>query len=438
MRIQAPPGMRDFYPEDMRQQNWLLERWRSVARRFGFVEYEGPIFEFYDLYAAKSGPQILGELFRFRDRGGRALAIRPEMTPTLARMVAARAGALPRPIKWFSLPRMCRAEKPQRGRLREFFQWNVDILGVDDPLADAEVIAVAAAFLREVGLGPSDVAIRINSRPLAGAALEQLGIERGRAEQAFHLIDRFERLPPEQFRKQWDDAFGPRVSGAAIMALLRDTTRAQALEIAGRAGPDDATGVAAIRALWDRLGQLGVAEYCAFDLKVVRGLAYYTGIVFEAHAQKGDLRALLGGGRYDDLTGMLGGPRLPGVGFGMGDAPVLECLKELGKLPTLSEQLDVFLIDADESLFPKVLEIASRLRQSGLSVDFSYKRAAVSKQFKQAADRQAAYAVVVGAELAERGLLTVKDLRSGRQGGLASESFLNDPPAALRALETQR
>jgi histidyl-tRNA synthetase len=434
MKIQSPPGMRDFYPEDMRLQNWLFDAWRRVSLAFGFSEYEGPIFEFLDLYTLKSGEGIVSELFTFQDRGERKFAIRPEMTPTLARMVAARANTLPRPIKWFSIPRMCRAEKPQRGRLREFFQWNADILGVEDPLADAEVIAVAVAFFREIGLSEKDIVIRVSSRPMAAAALAGLGIPSEENARAFELIDRFDRLSQDDFAEMWDEVYGARVAAATLIPFLAEASRADCLAQAAAAGADGQAAADVHTKLWEHLDALGVADACAFDLRTVRGLAYYTGTVFEAHTRAGGLRALMGGGRYDDLTGLLDGPRVPGVGFGMGDAPVLECLRALKRLPDLDEHLDVFLIDADAALFPKVLEFADQLRRHGLTVDFSYKRSGVGKQFKQAAGRGARYAVVVGGEYATSQQLAVKNLSSGQQQEVAAERLLADPAAALAAV----
>ncbi len=430
MKIQAPPGMRDLYPEDMRLENWLFDKWRAASRAFGFAEYEGPIFEFVDLYTLKSGEAIVSELFHFKDRGERRFAIRPEMTPTLARMVAARASALPRPIKWFSIPRMCRAEKPQRGRLREFFQWNADILGVDDPLADAELLAVMAVFLESVGLTPRHAAIRVNSRTLMGAVLAACGIDPAAAGGAFELIDRLERLPPEEFDRRWSAAFGAVMPPAAIRDLLEQRSLDAFLERAR----SDAAGEAAaeqFEQFWQRLRALGIADYCEFDPHIVRGLAYYTGIVFEVHARKGDLRALAGGGRYDDLTGMLDGPRIPGVGFGCGDAPMLEALRDLDKLPVLADALDVFVIDADASLFDNVLDLAMLLRRAGLTVDCSYKRQALGKQLKQASAREARRAVIVGQEYTDRAAVVVKNLSDGSQTEVSVRALRADPRAAL-------
>ncbi len=443
MKFQTPPGMRDFYPEDMRLQNWLFGLWRDVSRQAGFVEYEGPIFEFTELYEAKSGAEITNQLFHFEDRGGRRFAIRPELTPTLARMVAARANALPRPIKWFSIPRMCRAERPQRGRLREFFQWNVDILGVEDPLADAEVIATAVAFLQRVGLTADEVVVNISSRALAGAVLGSLGVPADKLNAAFTLLDRADKLPADKLAEAWMQDIGAGAAANEVQQALQAATRHDALQMVRNAA---STGVSAIdganvdganlaeqfESLWNHLDHFGVSAYCAFDLRTVRGLAYYTGPVFEVRTRNVDLRALFGGGRYDNLTEVLGGPRVTGVGFGAGDAPMFECLRELGKLPAdgVPETLDVFVIDADSDLFDDLLRIVGRLRESGLQADFSYKRQAVGKQLKQASQRNARVAVIVGGELRERGEVQVKDLAKGEQQAVK----VDDVGATVRGL----
>lgn len=439
MKIQCPPGMRDFYPDDMRLQNWVLAHWRSASLAFGFSEYEGPIFEFLDLYTLKSGDAIVSELFNFTDRGERRFAIRPEMTPTLARMVAARANALPRPIKWFSLPRMCRAERPQRGRLREFFQWNADILGSDDPLADAEVIAVAAEFLRRVGLTPQEVVIRLNHRGLAAAVLAGLGLPADQAAGALELIDRIEKLKPEEFARQWDERYAAALPAARFREFFAGATLetcAAAAQKGGESASSERNAVAApveqLQAVLAALGRFGLSDWCEFDFRVVRGLAYYTGVVFECHTRDGQLRALLGGGRYDDLTSLLDGPKLPGVGFGMGDAPLFEALRQFNKLPAPPEALDVYAIDADEALFPQVLEIIADLRRAGLSVDFSYKRQALGKQLKAASGRGARWAIIVGAEWRERGEVIVKDLASGAQRTEPAEALRRNPAEVLR------
>ncbi len=419
MGFQAPRGTRDFYPTDMAVLNWVMSAWRRVSLRNGFEEYEGPIFEDLDLYRAKSGEGIVSELFHFRDRGDRELAIRPEMTPTLARMVAARANSLPRPIKWFSMPRLCRAERPQRGRLREFFQWNIDILGIEDVLTDAECIFVAIDFFREVGLGPADVVMKINDRALLAALLEAKGIEAERHESIFSVLDKRDKVPVEAFTEMLAKVTG----GDAELALLQGIGQAQ-----GEGGIDHLADVACgnegaesqigrLRSLFEHLRLMGVADYCQFDMGVVRGLAYYTGVVFEAFG-KGLPRAICGGGRYDNLLEVLGGPPLSGVGFGTSDVVIVEVLSGLGRLPaeaSATRRIEFFVIDADEKLFPEVVSLVMRLRAAGRSAEFSYRRHGMGKQFKQASASGAAKAVIVGAEFTERRAVAVKDLATGEQ-----------------------
>lgn len=412
MKIKSPPGMRDFYPADMRLQNWLFEQWSQVSRQFGFEEYEGPIFESLELFTAKSGEEIVGQLFNFEDRGGRKFAIRPEMTPTLARMVAAHANALPRPIKWFSIPRMCRAERPQRGRLREFFQWNVDILGIEDVLADAEVMAVGVSFLKTIGLSPEEVRMHYSSRPLAAAVLKRLGVQPEQTSAAFALIDRLDKVSQDEFCKQWLAALGDACDPQRVLDLFQASDWGAVTELLGEAQADL---ISEIEQLHRHLDQFGVGDYCRFDLRIVRGLAYYTGPVFEVKMQGVSLRSLFGGGRYDNLTEVLGGPKVTGVGFGAGDAPLFECLKELDRLPELSSSLDAFVIDADRELFTDAMAVVGQLRQVGITTDFSYKRQAMGKQFKQASQRNARYAVLVGGEYQAAGEVAVKDLSTGIQ-----------------------
>ena len=428
MAIQAPRGTRDFYPDQMALRNWLFDAWRRVSLRCGFEEVDAPAFESLELYTAKSGEGIVSELFRMTDRGGRELALRPELTPSLARMVNQRAAALRLPIKWFAVPRLWRAERPQAGRLREFFQWNIDIVGAEERLADAECIYVAVDLLRELGLGPGDVVVKISSRPLLGALLVEQGVPASVLGAAYALIDKRSKVPADKLTAMLGEALA--AAGAADSADLAG----RILEMAGCddldalpcAGSDSQRERADLQGLFALLGDFGVADYCAFDLGTVRGLDYYTGPVFEVYDRQTRRRAIAGGGRYDSLLAALGGPRLAAVGFGMGDVVLIELLADLGKLPTTTASVDYFLIDADGELLGRLLELADGLRRRGASAVFSYRRATVSKQFKQAAQRGARRAVVVGQELA-RGRVTVKDLSTGRQVEISLESLLNDP-----------
>ncbi|MCE5327151.1 MAG: histidine--tRNA ligase [Planctomycetaceae bacterium] len=421
MDFQAVKGTRDFYPEEMRLRNWIVDAWRRVSLRNGFEEYDSPIFEYLDLFTAKSGQEIAGQLFSFTDRGGRSLAIRPEITPALARMVNARVNALPRPIKWFSAPRLCRAENPQKGRLREFFQWNIDVIGSDDTIADAECIFTAVDFLREVGLTPSDVQVRIGSRPLTVAALKASGVTDDRIDAALAVLDKRAKVEDAEFVRL------AKVAGMADSQIdaarrFQDCPACSDVACLLEGSEGVAPAVTNLQELLSRLAVMGAAEYCKLDLGVVRGLAYYTGVVYEVFDAGQSLRAIAGGGRYDNLLQVLGGPALGATGFGMGDVVLGILLAEKGKLPALGGRLDFFVIDA-EGTFDKALAVVGALRRSGLSADFSYKRQAIGKQFKQASQRGAKFAAIIEPD----GGVTVKDLTAGTQTKRGLDEFLANP-----------
>jgi len=434
MKFSGIKGTRDFYPEDMALRNWLTETWRRVSVRNGFQEYDGPIFEHLELYTTKSGEEIAGQLFHLTDRGGRQLAIRPEMTPTLARMIGARAQSLPRPVKWFSVPRLCRAERPQKGRLREFFQWNVDIVGVEDILADAESILVAVDFLREVGLTPRECVVRINSRRLVAAVLADLKVPGSQVEKAYALLDKSDKIPRDVLAAQWSETFGSAVPFSAVEPLMEVRGLGHLGELIRSGGGHWAAAaqeLPVLERLFEKLSNFGITEYCDFDMSVVRGLAYYTGIVYEIFDRGRAHRAAGGGGRYDNLLAALGGPAMPGVGFGMGDVVIADILREAGRLPAFRPHLDVYVSAADASLEARSLDLTSRLRRGGWSAEFPYRTQSVGKALRAASDRGAARAVIIGQETREQGLVTVKDLASGRLVRRAWDEFLADPMAPV-------
>ncbi len=413
-------GTRDFYPEDMVLHRWLLDMWRTVSIRNGFVEYDGPTFEYLDLYKAKSGEGIVSELFHFEDRGGRQLALRPEMTPTLARMAAARAHALPRPVKWFCVPNFFRAERPQRGRLREFWQWNIDIITEDGPevhLADAECIYTAIDLLRSVGLSPEQAEVRINSRALVAQVLDRLAIEGAQLDAVFAVLDKRDKLPPEVFKAEVEKV----ASGPEQVRTLLDLGRAEGPEglevladLLGGVQPADSP-MGALHAVIDQLASMGVGDYLRFDMGVVRGLAYYTGIVFEAFSKGTLRRAILGGGRYGQLLKALGGPPLTGVGFGMGDVVLLDQLEEHGVTPQLAPELDVFVARAGDVGAARLMAIVGTIRGVGRSCGFAYRAQALKKQIQQASQQGARYVIIAG-QAAQVG---VKDMATGQQVDVA-------------------
>jgi histidyl-tRNA synthetase len=421
MEFKAVRGTRDFYPEQMRLRNWITDAWRRVSLRNGFEEYDSPIFEHLDLFTAKSGDEIVEQLFSLTDRGGRSLAIRPEITPALARMVNAKINSLPRPIKWFSTGRYCRAERPQKGRTREFFQWNIDVVGSDDVLADAECIFVCVDLLRELGLSSSDVKIHIGSRPLTIAALKSIGLDGDRAEKILPVLDKRPKVTDEEFHKL---AAARGLDPPQTDAICRFQDCASVDEIAEFLERQDLVrkDLEDLETLLNALGRMGVGDYCRLDVRIVRGLAYYTGIVYEMFDTGKSLRAVGGGGRYDSLLKLLGGPKMGATGFGMGDVVLGILLKEKGKVPELSSSLDFFVIDGEDALRDTLLQVVGALRKRGYATDFSYTRRSLTKQLKEANKRGAKRAVIVRADG-----LAVKDLMSGKQADIPIEDFLADP-----------
>ncbi len=426
MKIIPVKGTRDFYPEPMRLRNWIVDAWRRVSLRNGFEEYDSPIFEYLDLFTIKSGEEIASQLFNFTDRGGRSLAIRPEITPALARMVNAKINALPRPIKWFSVPRLCRAENPQRGRLREFFQWNVDVIGSDSVLADAECIFTAADFLREVGLSGRDVTVRIGSRALTTAVLRAAGVPETSLDAVLPVLDKRPKISDEEFRTLAAAAGLSDEQVAAVERFQDATDLDQAAAAVGDLDPA-ADDLADLRDLMSMLTEMGAGEYCRLDLRIVRGLAYYTGIVYEIFDAGADLRAVAGGGRYDNLLQVLGGPKVGATGFGMGDVVLGILLDEKGKVPAdvLARRVDLFVIDGEDGMLGDVLKLVGTLRGRGLSAEYSFKRQNVGKQLKAANRCGARRAVIVRPDG-----LSIKDLDAGDQQEMSVEAFLSEQPGA--------
>lgn len=415
MKLQAPKGTRDFYPPQMALRQYLVDAWRQVSVRNGFEQVEGPIFETLDLYKVKSGEGIVSELFHFKDRGERDLAIRPEFTPTLARMVAEQAASLNRPIKWFCTPLLCRAEKPQRGRLREFLQWNCDILGCETAVADAECIFTMVDLLRTLGLTSSQVKVKISHRETVRHILRKLGVPEERMLDAFNLLDGRAKMEPEQFVAA---ARGLSMSEHSVLRFDQicrskyDIGRLSSLKTAlgGEADFSD------LEALDKQLLALGIGEWCEYDLGIVRGLAYYTGTVFEVHETTGVLRAMAGGGRYDKLVELFGGPPLHAVGFGMGDVVLAEVLKDKGLLPAdLSQKPDAFVLALTDAAGDALLGVVAQLRTAGLHTRFSYKTTRnPGKLLKEAASSGARYAVILDDQVASR-QCQVKNLAGGEQ-----------------------
>lgn len=426
MPARALPGFRDFYPDDTALRNHIFAVWRTVASRYGFEEYDGPPLEPLELYTQKSGPEIVGQLYHFRDRGDREVALRPEMTPTLARMVAARARALKKPIRWFSLPQLFRYERQQRGRLREHFQLNLDVIGEPGPLADAEVIAAAIDVARLLGLGPQDVRARVSDRQVLRALLLGAGVAEPSLGAAFAAIDKIEREPRDRLLT-WLTEDGKLPAGVAQRALaVGEVKGLPAVQDAARKVPG---GPAVVEPLVECVGALeamGLSAFVDVDLCIVRGLAYYSGIVFELFDAQRNLRAICGGGRYDGLLAALGGADLPAVGFGMGDVVLGELLKARAVAPGAAGSLDAFLVAVTAEDTPAVLQLAHALRDRGGRVEFSLKEQSIAKQLKLASARGARFAVIIGPEERQRGGAVVRDLRRGEERAVSAAELAGD------------
>jgi histidyl-tRNA synthetase len=426
MKIPPVKGTRDFYPAEMARRNWIVDGWKSVSVRNGFEEYDGPIFEHLKMYQVKSGDEIVEQLFSLQDRGGRDLAIRPEITPTLARMVNQQINSLPRPIKWFSVPRLCRAERPQKGRLREFFQWNVDIIGIDSPEADAEIIFTSLDYLRMVGLTADDIRAKISSRKLLASVLLGVGVDADKLDAMYALLDKKAKLPPETF----DEMLAEQVRDKDQARRISDFMSLDSVDHVGRivALDDDIrAAIEQMQSVFATLELMGVADYCVFDPAIVRGLAYYTGVVFEIHDIVGELRAICGGGRYDNLLRDFGGPAIAATGMGMGDCVLEILLHQKGLLDSQvpRRRLEYFVACADASFARAMYSVTARLRASGHSANFSYKLGGLSKQLKEASSQNASKCVIIGQEYVDKNELVVKDMATGEQSQVGAEPFLS-------------
>jgi len=409
------PGFRDFPPEDLALRSHVLDAWRRVSRRYGFVEYDGPPLESLELYVEKSGAEIVDQLYAFEDKGGRQVALRPEMTPSLARILGDRSRGMSKPIRWFSVPQLFRYERQQRGRLREHFQWNVDIVGEEGVAADAEVLAVAIDGLRALGLGPDAFRARVSDRRVVSAVLTAEGVPTDRLPAALAVIDKIERAPREKSAAALAAGTGLDLARAEGVLALVETLDLDVL--ASRyAGRDDVTaGVERLQEHVRSLAAMGLGDFVEVDLRIVRGLAYYTGIVFELFDRKRDLRAICGGGRYDRLLELVGGEDLPAVGFGMGDVVLGELLAEEGLLPEYTRALDFFVVAVTGEQRSEALRIAHVLRERGSSVAYALKEQGVTKQLKAAGREGAREVLIVGPDELARGCVVSRDMGSGQE-----------------------
>src|SRR5437773_357829 len=405
--MQALPGFRDFLPQNCAARNYIFTCWREISQRYGFVEWDGPILEPTELYKKKSGAEIVDQLFNFTDKSERELALRPELTPTLARVIAAHEREFKKPLKWFSIGRFFRHEKQQRGRLREHFQLNCDIVGENALGADVELVALCIDVLRAFGLTEKDVVVRISDREFWTDFLQRKGVPSDRWDELLQVIDKSARESPENTRAKLGKLADP------VFAILHDGGKSEKLE-----------------SLVDGLRARGLADFVAVDVGIVRGLAYYTGIVFEVFDRAGKLRAVAGGGRYDNLIGQLsdGAVSMPALGFAMGDVVLGELIREHGsacakmqQAITAEHKIDIYIVIAKEQRRPDALAHVQTLRDKNYRVDYSFASEKVAKQFQAAEQLGARLAVLFGDEWPQ---VAVKDLTTGEQQLISNQELL--------------
>jgi histidyl-tRNA synthetase len=404
--LQPVRGTRDFYPPEMRLRQWLFEIWRKTALQFGFEEYDACVVEHEELYVRKAGDEITGQLYNFEDKGGRRLSLRPEMTPTLARMILQRRQALSFPLKWFSIPQCFRYERMTRGRKREHFQWNLDVVGQPSAVAEVEVISALITSLQAMGLRPEHVRLHVNDRRLLGAALDHLGVPADRHLPVMVVMDKRDKITPEHLEamlaEQGLDA--DQVGRLNAILGMRD------LEEVERALGGDVPAAKELRGLLELLARVGFEGWAGFDIAVVRGLSYYTGTVFELRDRGAQLRAICGGGRYDSLLSAFGGESIPAIGFGFGDVVILELLSDLGLLPKLTQAIDCTLIPFSEAEIPLALELGQKLRSKGLTVDADFGLRKLKRALQRADEIGARQAILLMPDELARGEVIVREM----------------------------
>ena len=415
---QGVRGTRDFYPEDMRLRNWLFDNFTNASLLHGFEEYDAPVLEYEELYTRKQGEEITQQLYSFQDKGNRKVALRPEMTPSLARMVMARAGGLPMPIKWFSIPQCWRYERTQRGRGREHYQWNVDIWGTTEISADAELISVLVTFFEGIGLTAKDIVIRVSSRKVLEEVLGSLDMEGDIFAQTCIIVDKMDKLSSDVIEDQLSNLG----HDSKVVMTIQTVLGIKDMNSLKEALKDESVAVSELNLLFDAIDSYGISEWVEFDASIVRGLAYYTGAVFEAHDRTGEFRAICGGGRYDKLLSTLGGKDLPATGFGFGDMVIKELLAEKGLIPELVSDIDDIVIPLNSGLRNAAVMVAASLRNSGRTVDLVLEDKKMKWAFKHAERIGAARLVLLAPDEWSRKMVKIKDLDTGEE----SEISLND------------
>lgn len=434
IELDPPSGTRDFFPADMRQQRYLYDKFREVAKLYGFQEYDAPVLEHEDLYKRKAGEEITQQMYNFVDKDDARVTLRPEMTPSLARMVLqlmrAETGefAVTLPLKWYSIPQCWRYETTQRGRKREHYQWNMDIVGEKGVLAEVELLSAICTFFESVGITSRDVGLKVNSRKVLNAVLRNAGVPDERFAETCVILDKQDKIGADAVCEEFQKQVG---LSAEVSRKIVDATAAKTLEeFAAVAGVKDSEEVKELSQLFELSKDYGYADWLQFDASVVRGLAYYTGVVFEGFDKAGVLRAICGGGRYDRLLSLYGSPKeVPCIGFGFGDCVIAELLREKGVTPELPATVDFVVAAFSQDFMGKALSVARQLRLAGKSVDvFTEPGKKLAKAYNYADRIGARKLALVAPSEWEKGLVRVKDLRIENSSAVADEDKQKDIP----------
>lgn len=436
MQFQSLPGFREFYPDACARRNHIFSQWKRAARAFNFQEYDAPVLEPLELYTEKSGEEIVNQLFNFEDRGGRAVTLRAEMTPSLARLIGAKANSLKRPVKWYHVGEHYRYEKPQKGRLRAFYQFNADILGEPGPGADAELITLLVQTLCSFGLTKEDFKIRLSDRDLWLLILASEGIPEDDFSALLGIIDKLERTERAKTVEKLAEVLGDKAEAflAKVEAVIAIRSFDALAEFIHKLAPEgDLSGSVQSRLqnwemLLSHLDSSGVSDFIRIDLGIVRGLAYYTGFVFEAFEASGRGRALAGGGRYDALVQKLGGPEMAAVGFAMGDVTLADILESRKLLEDYIDRPDFIAIIGDAEARKVALKDVSSLRSLGYCVDYPLKEQGFGKQFKDADLKGARFALIYGSDEITKNVVKVRDFKSGVEQEFPRENLAQLAP----------
>jgi len=418
--LQPVKGTRDFFPGEMRLRNWLFEVWRNVSVQAGFEEYDTCVLEHEELYIRKAGDEISKQLYSFEDKGGRRLSLRPEMTPSLARLVLKHKKSLSFPIKWFSMPQCFRYERMTKGRRREHFQWNADIIGQADIVAEAEILMLVISSCESMGLSSKEIRVFINDRRILNSILSQISVPIEIHNEVLVIMDKRDKISKEELSKLLQDTGMSTTQVAQLYEILSESDLIGLKNIL-----DDTQGIDELQKLIDLMRTAGFSDYLQFDISIVRGLSYYTGAVFEVNSPTKQHRAICGGGRYNSLLSAYEGEILPAVGFGFGDVVILDVLKDLVRFPNLPRQLDYTIIPFTREQVGTALKIATNLRQQGSSVDCNFSMKKMKKTMQQAGESGAAKAILLFPEELSENKVVIRDLRLHEQKSVKLNDLLS-------------